>query len=191
MSLPYKTFFKDAYLTALIEKALDKNKDISVAMMNLRQLDLSYKQAKLGLLPTAELSVSAARNYLSKSSLNGSLSEQFTGNQHMDDYSATLNFSWEADIWGKVAMQKESARANFFMQHENLSALRTRIVSQVAQAYYNLITLDEQLQVASRNIALSDTTLHMIKLQFESAQTNSLAVDQAEAQRRRLNCLCL
>ncbi|MGJ1323467.1 efflux transporter outer membrane subunit [Sphingobacterium faecium] len=189
ISLPYKTFFKDAYLTALIDKALDKNKDISVAMMNLRQLDLSYKQAKLGLLPTAELSVSAARNYLSKSSLNGSLSEQFTGNQHMDDYSASLTVSWEADIWGKVAMQKESARANFFMQHENLSALRTRIVSQVAQAYYNLITLDEQLKVASRNIALSDTTLQIIKLQFESAQTNSLAVDQAEAQKKTAELL--
>ncbi|MDH5826490.1 efflux transporter outer membrane subunit [Sphingobacterium faecium] len=182
ISLSYKTFFKDTHLTALIDRALEKNKDISVAMMSLRQLDLSYKQAKLGLVPTADLSISAARNYLSKSSMNGSLSEQFTGNQYMDDYSATLTVAWEADIWGKVAIQKESARANFFMQHENLSALRTRIVSQVAQAYYNLITLDEQLKVASRNIELSDTTLQMIQLQFQSAQTNSLAVNQAEAQ---------
>lgn len=189
ISLPYKTFFKDAHLIALIDKALDQNKDISVAMMSLRQLDLSYKQAKLGLLPTADLSISAARNYLSKTSLNGSLSEQFTGNQYMDDYSATLTISWEADIWGKVAMQKESARANFFMQRENLLALRTRIVSQVAQAYYNLITLDEQLKVASRNIALSDTTLQIIKLQFESAQTNSLAVNQAEAQKKTAELL--
>lgn len=191
ISLPYKTFFKDAHLIALIDKALDQNKDISVAMMSLRQLDLSYKQAKLGLLPTADLSISAARNYLSKTSLNGSLSEQFTGNQYMDDYSATLTISWEADIWGKVAMQKESARANFFMQRENLLALRTRIVSQVAQAYYNLITLDEQLKVASRNIALSDTTLQIIKLQFKSAQTNSLAVNQAEAQKKTAELLVL
>ncbi|MCW2263064.1 MULTISPECIES: efflux transporter outer membrane subunit [Sphingobacterium] len=189
ISLPYKTFFKDSYLTSLIEKALEKNKDISVAMMNLRQLDLTYKQAKLGFLPTAELSVSAARNYLSKTSLNGSLSEQITGKDYMDDYSATLNISWEADIWGKVSMQKESARANFFMQHENLAALRTRIVSQVAQAYYNLITLDEQLKVASRNIELSEATLHVIKLQFQSAQVNSLAVEQAEAQKKTAELL--
>jgi outer membrane protein TolC len=137
ISLPYKTFFKDVYLTALIDKALDKNKDISVAMMSLHQLDLSYKQAKLGLLPTADLTISAARNYLSKSSLNGSLSEQFTGNQYMDDYSATLTVSWEADIWGKVALQKESARANFFMKHEKVAALKKRIERQIAQAYYN------------------------------------------------------
>ncbi|WP_437918713.1 efflux transporter outer membrane subunit [Sphingobacterium sp. LRF_L2] len=189
VNLPWKTFFKDPFLIKLIDKALERNKDISVAMLNLQQLDLSYRQAKLGLLPSADLTISAARNYLSKTSLNGSLSEQFTGENFLDDYSATLTVSWEADIWGKVSMQKESARANFFMQHENLSALRTRIITQVAQAYYNLVTLDEQLKVAAKNTELSDATLQVIKLQFQSAQTNSLAVDQAEAQKKTAELL--
>lgn len=189
VSLPWKTFFKDPNLTLLIDRALEKNKDISVALLNIQQMELSYKQAKLGLLPNAELSVSAARNYLSKTSLNGSLSEQITGKSYMDDYTATLSVSWEADIWGKVKMQKESARANFFMQKENMLALKTRLISQVAQAYYNLVTLDQQLKVANRNILLSDSTLSMIKLQFESAQVNSLAVEQAEAQKKTAELL--
>lgn len=183
VSLPWKTFFKDPHLVGLIEKALEKNKDIAVAMLSIQQLELSYRQAKQGLLPTAELNVSAARNYLSKSSLNNSLSEQITGKSFLDDYAATLTLTWEADIWGKVAMQKEATRANFYRQHENLAALRTRIISQVAQAYYQLITLDEQIKVAKRNIELSDTTLQVIKLQYQSAQANSLAVEQAAAQK--------
>ncbi len=187
--LPWKTFFKDEQLVTLIEQALEKNKDVSVAILNMEQLDLSFKQAKLGLLPTLDFSLNAGRVYQSKNSLNGSLSQQFTGNTYMDDYTATLSLAWEADIWGKAKMQKEAARANYFGQKENLNALKTRIIAQVAQAYYNLLSLDEQLKVAERNIALSDSTLRMIKLQYDAAQVNSLAVEQAVAQKKTAELL--
>jgi outer membrane protein, multidrug efflux system len=126
---------------------------------------------------------------LSKNSLNGSLSEQFIGTPYLDDYSATIRLSWEADIWGKAKMQKQAALANYFAQKENLSALRTRIIAQVAQAYYNLISLDEQLNVAKRNVVLGDSTLYMIRLQYNSAQVSSLAVEQAEAQKKTAELL--
>jgi len=187
--LPWKTFFKDPVLTGLIEKALAKNSDIQVAMLNMQQLELAYKQAKLGLLPTLDFSAGASRTWLSKNSLNGSLSDQFIGTSYMDDYNATIRLSWEADIWGKVKMQKDEARANFFAQKENLSALKTRIIAQVAQAYYNLVTLDEQLKVAERNVILGDSTLRMIRLQYNSAQVSSLGVDQAEAQKKTAELL--
>lgn len=187
--LPWKTFFKDPKLIVLIEKALEKNKDVSVAMLSQQQLELSFKQAKLGLLPTADLSIGAGRNYLSKNSLNGSLSEQFTGEKFMDDYNLLFSLSWEVDIWGKTKMRKEGAHAEFFMQKENLSALKTRIIVQVAQAYYNLLALDEQLKVAEQNVLLSSETLTMINLQFNSAQVNSLAVEQAKAQKKTAELL--
>ena len=187
--LPWRTFFKDQQLVTLINQALEKNKEVSVAMLNMEQLDLSFKQAKLGLLPTLDLSVSAGRVYQSQNSLNGSLSQQFVGTSYMDDYTATLSLAWEADIWGKAKMQKDAARANYFTQKENLSALKTRIIAQVAQAYYNLLSLDEQLRVAERNITLSDSTLRMIKLQYNAAQVNSLAVEQAVAQKKTAELL--
>lgn len=189
LMIPWKNFFKDPTLISLIGKALDKNNDIAVAMLNMQQLELSYKQAKLGLLPTADLSVGANRSWLSENSLNGSLSNQFVGSSYMDDYSATIKLNWEADIWGKVKMQKEAAMANYFSQKENYAALQTRIIAQVAQAYYNLITLDEQLKVAQKNIALSNSTLEMISLQYNSAQVNSLAVEQAKAQKKTAELL--
>lgn len=187
--LPWKTFFQDPKLVQLIEQAMQKNKDVAVAVLNLDQVNLSYKQAKLGLLPTLDLAIGASRNFPSKNSLNGSLNEQFTGERYLDNFDATLSLSWEADIWGKVKMQKAAARANFFQQKENLAALKTRIVAQVAQSYNNLITLDEQLKVAQKNAALSDSTLRMIKLQFRSAQVSSLAVYQAEAQKKTAELL--
>lgn len=189
VQLPWRTFFREPQLISLIEKALHKNNDVAIAVKNMEQLDLAVKEARLGLLPTLDLTVGASRAFLSKNSLNGSLSEQFVGTSYMDNYDATLQLSWEVDIWGKAKMQKEAARANYFGQKENLSALKTRIISQVAQAYYNLISLDEQLIIAQRNIALSDSTLKMMKLQFNAGQITSLAVNQAEAQKKTAELL--
>ncbi|WP_181956118.1 TolC family protein [Dyadobacter psychrotolerans] len=92
----------------------------------------AHREAKLGLLPSLDLNVGASRAFLSKNFLNGSLSEQFVGTSYMDNFDATLQLSWDVDIWGKAKMQKEAAIANYFGQNENLSVLKTRIISQVA-----------------------------------------------------------
>lgn len=187
--LPWKTYYKDPMLTALIEKALVKNNEVIIAMKSMEQLDLSYKQAKLSLLPTLDFDAGASRSYQSKNSLNGSLSAQFIGKDYMDDYSANLRLSWELDIWGKAAMQKRDAKAAYFAQKENLSALKTRIIVQVAQAYYNLLALDEQLKIAEKNIELSTSTLEMTQLQYNSGSVSSLAVSQTEAQKKTAELL--
>lgn len=180
--LPWKSFYKDPLLVALIDKALIKNNDILIAMKSLEQLELSYKQAKLSLLPTLEFAAGANRSYLSKTSLNGSLSEQFTGQDYLDDYNASFNLSWEADIWGKAAMQKRDARATYFAQKENISALKTGIIVQVARAYFNLLGLDEELKIAEKNMELTKSTLSMMQLQYSSGTISSLAVGQTLAQ---------
>jgi multidrug efflux system outer membrane protein len=132
---PWKNYYKDPLLVDLIEKALVKNNEVLIALKSMEQLDLNYKQAKLGLLPTLDFNANASRSYQPKNALNGSLSAQFNSKNYRDDYSANIQLSWEADIWGKVTMQKREARANYFAQKENLSALKTRIIVQVAQSY--------------------------------------------------------
>jgi NodT family efflux transporter outer membrane factor (OMF) lipoprotein len=186
---PWKNYYKDPLLVDLIEKALVKNNEVLIAMKSMEQLDLNYKQAKLSLLPTLDFDANASRSYQSKNSLNGSLSAQFTSKDYMDDYSANLRLSWEADIWGKATMQKREAKANYFAQKENLSALKTRIIVQVAQSYYNLLGLDEQLKIAQKNIELSDSTLNMMKLQYNSGAISSLALHQTEAQKKTAELL--
>lgn len=187
--LPWKTFFKDPKLVALIEKALDKNNEINVALKNIEQLDLAYKQAKNTLMPTLDLNAGVNRTWASKNSLNGSLNEQFTGAKYLDDFSANLQLSWEIDIWGKTKMQKQSAAAEYFAQKQNSDALKSRIIVEVAKAYYNLIALDEQLKIAQQNIELSDKSLTMMKLQYNAGQINSLAIQQSEAQKKTAELL--
>lgn len=185
----WKSFFRDPLLTALIDSALVRNTEASTAVLTLEQLDLSFKQAKLSILPTLNLLTSANRSFLSKSSLNGSLADQFTGTSFLDDYSTSLSLSWEADIWGKAAMRKAGARAEYLAQQENLRAIKTRLIAQVAQAYYNLISLDEQLEIAGKNVVLSDSTVHVLNLQFNAGQVNSLAVEQVKAQKNTAELL--
>jgi len=189
LALPWKEFYKDALLQDLIEKALSKNFEAVTALKTMEQLDLNYKQAKLSILPALDLNITANRGYLSKTSLNGSLSEQFTGKDYLDDYNANLSLTWEADIWGKAALRKRDGRSAYFAQKENFSALRTRIIVQVAQAYYNLLGLDEQLKIAEKNIALTDRTLTMMELQYISGTISSLAVDQTQAQKKTAELL--
>ncbi|MFZ4930511.1 efflux transporter outer membrane subunit [Chryseobacterium sp. Mn2064] len=187
--LPWKTFFKDPKLILLIDRALTKNNEVSVALKNIEQLDLAYKKAKLSLMPTLDFTAGANRSWASINTLNGSLNEQFVGTKYIDDFSAALRLSWEVDIWGKAKMQKESAAAEYFAQKENLNAIKSRIVVQVAQAYYNLISLDEQVKIAEQNIELSYSTLKMMNFQFKAGQINSLAVQQSEAQKKTAELL--
>ncbi|MBD3906457.1 efflux transporter outer membrane subunit [Chryseobacterium sp. Ch-15] len=187
--LPWKTFFKDAKLVTLIERALNKNNEINIALKNIEQLDLAYKLAKNTLMPTVDFNAGANRTWASKNSLNGSLNEQFTGAKYLDDFNANLSLSWEVDIWGKAKMQKQSAAAEYFAQKQNRDAVKSRIIVEVAKAYYNLLSLDEQLKIAQQNIELSDKTLTMMKLQYTAGQINSLAIQQSEAQKKTAELL--
>ncbi len=184
VSLPWPMFFKDERLVGLIHKALENNHDVEVALRTIDQLDLAMKQAKLSLLPSANLTIGGSRGWPSKNSMNGSMSEQFLGTKYMDDYSVNLGISWEADIWGKSKLYKADTRAQYFAQKENFEALKTRIIAQVAQAYYRLVALDEQLKIAEENVQLSEEVLRIMRLQYESGEINSLALEQSEAQKK-------
>ncbi len=182
--LPWKEFFQDPILITLIDKALERNAEVTIALKTIEQTELQVKQAKLALLPTVDAAIGVNRSYPSKNSLNGSLTEQFTGSKFIDDFNAGLSVSWEADIWGKSKMQREQARAEYFAQKENLQALKTRLIAEVASAYFNLISLDRQLEIARENVALSDSTLQMISLQYNSGLVTSVGIEQAVAQKK-------
>ena len=141
-----------------------------------------FKQSKLGYLPDLKLQVAASSSRPSDNSLNGLSLNQFTGSTHIEDYNANLGVFWEADIWGKIRNQKAGALASFLQTEEARKAVQTRLVSNVAQGYYNLLMLDAQLEIAKKNLKLNDSTLRIINLQFDAGQVTSLAIQQAEAQ---------
>lgn len=179
----WKSFFEEPDLVKLIDVALIKNNDLQIAEKNIAIANLQFKQSKWGNIPQLNAYATAVTNRLSDNSLNGLSTSQFLGQQHLEDFSAGLNLSWEADIWGKIKNQKKSALAAYMQTAEAKKALQTTIVATVSKGFYDLLMLDAQLEIAKKTLVLNDSTLFIVNLQFESGQLTSLAKDQTEAQR--------
>jgi len=181
-ALPYKDFFKEQTIRNLIDTAIVNNYDMQIALKNMEAAALLFSQSKLGNLPELNLKVGANSSRPSDNSLNGLQIGQFSQSKHIEDYSVTGGLSWEADIWRKIANQRNAAGAAFMQSAEVKKAVQTRLVSNIAQSFYRLIMLDTQLEIAKKNLSLNDSTLNIIRLQFNAGQVTSLAIQQAEAQ---------
>jgi len=183
--IQWKNFFTEATLQKLIDSAIVKNYDMQIAVKNIEESQLLFKQVKWNYVPQVDLNVTANSQRPSDNSLTGlSIAQYNIGTKHVEDYSANLALSWEADIWGKIHNQQRSALAAYLQTQEAKKAIQTNIVASVSQGYYNLLMLDAQLDIAQKNVKLNDSTLRIIKLQYDAGQVTSLAVQQADAQKQ-------
>ena len=181
--IQWKAFFAEKDLVKLIDSAVARNYDLQLAQKNIEIAQLRLSQSKWNNVPQVNLGVTATSSRPSDNSLNGISLNQFLDKKHIEDYTISAGLSWEADIWGKIKSQNKATLALYLQSEEARKALQTAIVANVAKGYYNLLMLDSQLKIAKENLALNDNTLVLIRLQFDSGQVNSLAVQQAEAQR--------
>ena len=181
-SIPYKKFFTDPLLLRLIDSGIAKNYNLQIA---LKQIDIAaegMKQAKWGYAPTVGLTAGQASiTRSSDNSMNGMMASQFLGKSYILDYTSNVNISWQADIWGKIKSRKEAALASYLQTREAEHAIQTRLVSDIAQGYYNLLMLDAQIAITNKSIALYDSSINMTKLLRDAGNVTSLAVQQQEA----------
>ncbi len=182
-ALPWKAFLTNHELAALIDTALAKNNELQIAIKNIQAAGELYKKAKMGIVPEVGLAANSSNSIPAENSLNGLTAGQFLGTKNLDNYTAALSVSWEADIWGKVKNQKREALAGYLQTQEARKGIQTTLISSIANGYYNLLMLDRQMAIAKKNLALNDSTLHILKLQYDAAQVTSLAIQQEEAQR--------
>ncbi|WP_183579552.1 efflux transporter outer membrane subunit [Mucilaginibacter sp. X5P1] len=181
--IQYRSFFADPTLQTLIDSAIIRNYDMQIAVKNIEASQLLFKQVKWNNVPQIDLNVSANSSRPSDNSLDGlSLAQDNIGTKHIETYQADISLSWEADIWGKIRSQSKLAFANYLQTQEAKKLIQTNIVASVSQGYYNLLMLDAQINVAKSSVKLDDSTLRIIKLQYDAGQVTSLAVQQAEAQ---------
>ncbi|MEX8547580.1 MAG: TolC family protein [Mucilaginibacter sp.] len=182
--IQWKNFFTDTVLQKLIDSAVIRNYDMLIAVKNIDEAQLLFKQVKWNYVPVVSLNVTANSNRPSNNSLTGlSIAQYNIGTKHIEDYSANLALSWEADIWGRIRNQQKGALATYLQTSEARKAIQTNLVANVSQGYYNLLMLDAQLDIAQKNVRLNDSTLTIIKLQYDAGQVTLLAVQQAEAQK--------
>lgn len=182
-TIQWKDYFKEKELIQLIDEALKKNNDLLIVEKNISIANLQYKQTKWGNVPQINAFVNTSSNRLSENSLNGVSTNLFLGQNHIEDYSAGLNLSWEIGIWGKVKNQKKRALAQYLQSSEAKKALQTTVVANVSKSYYNLLMLDAQLEIAKKTLQLNDNISRFVTLQYESGMTSLLAKEQTEAQR--------
>ena len=174
--LPCSSFFADKTLCTLIDSAVINNIDLQVALNNIDYARQTLNSSRLGLLPTLNAGVQNTRTHPSE---NGAKT-------NVDDYSASATSSWEVDIWGKIRSRNHAALASYLKTQEAEKAVRTRLVADIASGYYTLLMLDVQLESSKKNLALADTTVKMIGLQYDAGQVTSLAVQQQEALRQSI-----
>ncbi|RPD39297.1 efflux transporter outer membrane subunit [Chitinophaga barathri] len=185
----WRQFFPDQALQNLITEALKSTFDLQVALKRIDAASSYLKQAKAQLLPSLTANATGNTTIPSKNSLNGVSLNEFLKTSHIEDFSLNVGLTWEIDIWGKIRRQKESALATYLQSFEAAKAVQTGIIANVANSYFNLLMLDAQLQIARKNVFLSDTIVQMIKMQKTAGEVTELAVQQAVAQKQNAELL--
>lgn len=142
---PWWDAFQDPALQALIKEALTRNYDVQIAAARVREARASLSIARSDLYPSFEYGAGVSR---SKVGPGAPGSPGGPAREATNFYSATMSASWELDVWGRVRRLNEAARANLFATEDARRGVWLTLVSDLAQAYFELLELDVQLQIA-------------------------------------------
>lgn len=175
--ISWRELFTDSILASYIERGLENNTDIRIALQQVIAANAYYRQGKAGNLPT--LSATGRVNYqkLSKNSQFGSF---FSGSITQYELSGVL--SWEADIWGKIGSNKRASQASYLQSVAAHQAVTTQLIANIASVYFQLIAFDEQLRIAEQTVVYRESSLETTKALKEAGNVTEVGVKQTEAQ---------
>lgn len=186
--IKWKDFFSDKDLVALIDTALKNNLDV---LSTLQEIEIARNDVRLRrgmLFPNIGIGAGAGLEkvgtYTSQGA--GDASTEITPGQivpeNLPDFYIGFQASWEADIWGKLRNAKKAAYSRYLESVEGKNFVVTGLVSEVANTYYELLALDNQLQIIRETIELQKNALELVKVQKQASTVTELAVKQFEAQ---------
>ena len=175
--MPWEELFTDPILQGHIQKGLENNFDIRTALQNIAASEASLKQRKAGQLPTVGVNGTWTHQEISGNSQFGSFFSR------LDQFQLAANLSWEADIWGKIRNQKRAANAQFLQSIAANQAVKTQVIANIASLYYQLLSLDAQLEIAQQTLVNRNQSIETIKALKDAGQVNEVAVKQTEAQK--------
>lgn len=176
-SLSWAELFTDAKLKGHITEALENNLDIRIALQRIIAAEAFMRQGKAGYLPTLSVRSTATHQELSRNSQFGAFF-----NNAIDQYEFSANLSWEADVWGKIRSERRATRATYLQSLAAHKAVKTRLVSEIAATYFQLLALDDQYEVTLKTIENRKRSLETIQALKEAGSVTQVAVDQTAAQ---------
>ncbi|SUJ16121.1 Outer membrane protein oprM precursor [Sphingobacterium spiritivorum] len=185
---PWRQFFTDPNLVALIETALKNNQELLITLQEIEiaKSSVLYKNGKLSPTVAAKLGagVSKAGRYTSEGA--GEATTQIEPGKEMPDplgnFEGGLVANWEVDIWKKLRTEKQAAIAHYLATVEGKNFVLSNLIEEVADNYYELLALDNQLDIVQQYIKLQERALEISKIQKEAAATTELAVKKFEAE---------
>jgi NodT family efflux transporter outer membrane factor (OMF) lipoprotein len=184
--------FGDPELDGLARRATVANQTLAVSEAQLRQARAVVAQARAGYYPTTTLDPRASRTWPSTSTRGSGLTTaastgvptnvpSSTG-KPVDFYSLPVDVSWELDFWGRVRRTVEANLASAEASAADLETARLSVQAQLAQAYFQLRTLDAQKQLLDQTITAYTQALTLTESRFRSGVASRADVVQAQAQ---------
>ncbi|TWF42765.1 NodT family efflux transporter outer membrane factor (OMF) lipoprotein [Chitinophaga polysaccharea] len=175
-TLHWKEIFTDTLLQQLLEEGIQHNLDLQVAWSRVRQAQASYSQSRQALYPAVNGDASAI--------LAGASNQANTGRSVMPrQLGAELTANWEADIWGKLRSTRRAYLASWLQASANAQALQTALIANIANNYYNLLALDQQLHITQQTVVNWQATVEVMKELKKADVVTGAAVVQSEASR--------
>ena len=165
----WESFVADARLRELVALALQNNRDLRVAALNIEQVRAQYQVRRADQVPTVNATVAGNR----QPTPAGEISSTYTAGLAMA--------SWEIDLFGRVASLKDAALAQFLASEEARRAAQTSLVASVASTWLTLQTDEALLALTQRTLATREDSLRLTKLRFDNGAASALDLRQAES----------
>ena len=162
-SLTWRELFADTLLQDLIELGLKNNTNLEIARLKVEQAEATLKTSKLALFPSV------------------SFSAQANANGNGLGYTLAPNASWEIDAFGRLHNSKQGAEAALAATEAYQQAVQTQLIATIADAYYTLLMLDEQLGISKRTLNTWEENIRTLSALKRAGKTNEAAVLQAKA----------
>jgi outer membrane protein, multidrug efflux system len=187
-AISWKTYFKDAHLQALIESALQNNQELNVTLQEIEIAKNEVRIRKGEYLPSIGLKGGASVDKVARFTNIGAMeatTEIKPGKEMpepLQDYNIGIVANWEIDIWKKLRNGKKAAVNRYLSSIEGKNFMVTNLVSEIANSYYELLALDNQLEIINQNIEIQSNALEIVKVQKEAARVTELPVKKFEAE---------
>lgn len=180
--LSARELFDDPKLTSLIDAALQNNQELNIVALEIDIASNEVQSRQGEFLPKVNLKAGAGLEKVGRYTSQGASDEGHGVPEHLPSFGVGLFASWELDVWSKLRSATRAANARYLSSIEGKKFATTVLVGEIANAYYDLVALDAQLEVVKQNLGLQRETLVMVRLQKEAARVTELAVKRFEAE---------
>jgi NodT family efflux transporter outer membrane factor (OMF) lipoprotein len=187
-SLSWRDYFRDPNLVALIDTALQHNQELAITLQEIAITQNEVKARRAEYLPFVGVRAGAGLDKTPRYTPAGTLEKNLEiapGKENpelLPDLMGGLYASWEADIWHKLHNARKAAAARYLSSIEGRNFVITSLISEIANSYYELVALDNQLEIVRQNIEIQQHALDIVKLQKASSRVTELAVKKFEAE---------